>query len=68
MLQNLKELPISGHALTSTMPKEIGDLTKLEFLDLSFGALTVPISAEIGKLPFKSLNLAHNGLTGFIAN
>ena len=53
--------------LTGPIPAALGDLTKLEFLDLSGNELTGPLPAELGSLShLEILILDENKLTGSI--
>ena len=54
-----------GHELEGTIPIELGALTHLQTLDLSFNQLTGPIPAELGKLTrLASLDLSWNEVSG----
>ena len=56
---------LTNSELTGTIPAEMGDLTKMKVLDLSFNQLTGPIPAELGDLSnLEFLDLGANRLTG----
>lgn len=60
------ELRLAANALSGAIPAELGELTRLEFMDLFGNDLTGPIPAELGGLDslWWVLDLGHNGLTG----
>ena len=58
-------LTLLGHELDGTIPIELGALTHLQTLDLSFNYLTGPIPAELGNLTrLAHLDLSWNELSG----
>lgn len=58
-------LTLLGHELDGTIPVELGALTHLQTLDLSFNQLTGPIPAELAKLTrLLNLDLSWNELSG----
>ncbi|KAI9178989.1 hypothetical protein H9P43_005651 [Blastocladiella emersonii ATCC 22665] len=58
---------LAGRNLTGTIPKELGQLTELEVLELYDNKLSGPIPAELGELSqLQSLDLQSNKLTGLI--
>lgn len=71
-LSELKILNLNGHSLKGTIPKELGQLSKLEVLDLGNvrgrkSSLAGKIPKELGNLSnLKMLKLDHNHLTGEI--
>ena len=53
--------------LGGNIPRSLGDRTTLEFLDLSFNSLTLPVPQELGRLKkLKNLGLYSNDLIGVI--
>ena len=63
-LANLEWLILDGNALTGP-PAELGRLTSLRSLDLSYNALTGPLPVELGNLAnLEGLYLGGNELTG----
>jgi hypothetical protein len=65
----VKQLWLSNHSLTGSIPPEIGDLEFLEFLDLSNNDLSGPIPPTITNLAhLVYLELSNNGLSGGIPN
>ncbi|KAL0685975.1 hypothetical protein Bca4012_052823 [Brassica carinata] len=64
---NLVALDLSANDLTGSIPESIGDLKKLEYLNLFNNQLTGVIPSVIAKLPrLKDLKLFTNKLTGEI--
>ncbi|XP_024370975.1 uncharacterized protein [Physcomitrium patens] len=64
-LPNLQSLDLSMNSLTA----EIGSISTLTYLNLSYGGYTGPIPSELGKLnQLEVLDLSHNGLTGEVPN
>ena len=58
---------LTANQLTGSIPPEIGNMTNLEWLDLSNNQLTGSIPSKIGNLTnLTGLNLAYNQLTGEI--
>ncbi len=58
---------IKTNNLTGTLPLELGDLTNIEFLDLSFNEITGSIPVELANLDsLRALHLAFNDLSGTI--
>ena len=65
--QRVTELDLSSHALTGTIPTELGEVASLQKLRLSGNALTGPIPSDIGDLVnLEGLWLSTNQLTGTI--
>ena len=59
--------PPGGNSLTGAIPRELGDLSNLEELDLSGNSLTGDIPPELGDLSnLAQLFLDSNSLTGKI--
>ena len=59
-----KQLNFSYFLLTGEVPKEIGNLTALTYLDLAYNQLTGSIPSKIGQLKaLKILTLSGNHLT-----
>jgi len=57
----------SGNNLLGTLPSELGSLSNLTFIDLSFNEITGSIPSELGNLSnLKYLNIENNELTGNI--
>ncbi|XP_031101809.1 receptor-like protein EIX2 [Ipomoea triloba] len=66
-LHALENLNISRNNLCGTIPRTIGDLSKIESLDLSRNELSGPIPPSLSSLNFLShLNLSFNNLYGMI--
>ncbi|KAK2359401.1 putative leucine-rich repeat receptor protein kinase [Trifolium repens] len=64
---NLESLFINNAGLKGTIPKEIGLLSKLNYLDLSFNSLVGKIPPSLGNLTkLTHLNLSNNNLTGMV--
>ena len=60
----LTHLVLIGNQLAGPIPPELGNLSNLKSLNLSYNELTVTIPAELGNLSnLKSLNLSYNELT-----
>lgn len=58
---------LASNNLTGSIPQQIGDLTNLKFLDLSYNQITGSIPSEIGNLTnLIRLILYNNQLTGII--
>ena len=58
-------LDLAGLGLNGRIPPELGNLTNLEHLNLSYNTLTGSIPPELGKLiDLRMLGLAGNALTG----
>ena len=58
-------IQLAGNGLSGTLPDALGDLTRLETLDLSRGRIGGPIPAVLGTLQaLRVLDLAGNDLTG----
>ena len=61
------EIFVRGSTRDAQIPQELGQLTHLETLDLSFNQLTGSIPPELGELPnLQELNLRFNRLEGCI--
>lgn len=61
------ELQLYGNGLAGALPPEIGNLPRLQVLNLSFNQLTGPIPAELGSLAnLYGLHLSQNQLSGSI--
>ncbi|XP_045796191.1 probable leucine-rich repeat receptor-like protein kinase At1g35710 isoform X1 [Trifolium pratense] len=64
---NLESLVIMNVRLRGTIPKEIGHLSKLTHLDLSYNSLVGEIPPSLGSLrQLKHLDISHNSLQGSI--
>ena len=62
-------LYVDNNNLSGTLPAELGDLTRLETLDLDGNRISGPIPTEIGNLTnLTVLSLDHNRLSGPIPN
>jgi Leucine-rich repeat (LRR) protein/subtilisin family serine protease len=60
---NITQISIMG--LRGTLPPELGNLSQLQTVSLSFGGLGGPVPPEIGQLTnLQTLNLSNNLLTG----
>ncbi|XP_073024376.1 uncharacterized protein [Primulina eburnea] len=65
--KSLTRLRLSGNKIAGEIPKEIGFLTNLSFLDLSDNHLNGSVPDEIGNCgELQMLNLAGNSLTGYV--
>ena len=59
------ELLLERNLLNGDLPPEIGDLTKLQKLDLSSNNISAELPTALGNLAnLESLNLAHNNFSG----
>ncbi|WOL19636.1 leucine-rich repeat extensin-like protein 6 [Canna indica] len=67
MRETLRELIILNAGLRACIPPEIGRLTKLRVLDVSYNHLVGPLPATIGDMKeLEQLDVAHNKLSGEI--
>jgi Leucine-rich repeat (LRR) protein len=65
--EHVVQLRLDSNKLTGSIPVELGNLTALEFLDLSENQLSGPIPPELGNLTaLNNLVLSRNNLTGSI--
>ncbi|KAK1439656.1 hypothetical protein QVD17_05476 [Tagetes erecta] len=66
-MTDMARLVLRNCLLTGSIPEEdIGQMSKLKLLDLSFNTLTGPIPNTIRTLPFDALFLNNNSLSGDI--
>ncbi|KAI9074195.1 hypothetical protein K1719_043849 [Acacia pycnantha] len=64
---SLKEIYLDGNSFTGFVPKGIGKLDKLNFLDFSYNHLKGPIPSNIFNIStWRTLNLAGNSLSGVL--
>jgi len=62
-----KEHRPNGKTLTGSLPREIGQLTKARYIDLSFQGFTGTLPTEIGALKsIREIHISGNKLTGAI--
>jgi len=61
--RNIVLLDLSHNQIT-TLPSQIGQLTRLEDFNISYNMLTGSLPGEIRKMSLKNLNASYNRLTG----
>jgi len=65
-MTQMNRLTLRNCILTGSIPEDIGQMSRLKLIDLSFNTLTGPIPNSIQTLQFNSLFLNNNSLSGDI--
>jgi len=60
------DLSLSNNRFSGPIPRELGELPVLTYLDLSVNSLTGAIPPELGNLKLNIFNLSDNQLTGIV--